>query len=101
MSSASLSRTSSSVKTNIAKGKKDEKADEKSKRQELVNRYTIIILFFGLFLVVVSVIFLYLEVSENNSFKQRQRDRESMQILHDGMKNIKNKLNYNKLHQKE
>ena len=70
MSSASLSRTSSSVKTNIAKGKKDEKADEKSKRQELVNRYTIIILFFGLFLVVVSVIFLYLEVSENNSFKQ-------------------------------
>ena len=43
MSSASLSRTSS-LKTNIAKGKKDEKADEKAKRQETVTRYTIIIL---------------------------------------------------------
>ena len=69
MSSASLSRTSS-LKTNIAKGKKDEKADEKAKRQETVTRYTIIILIFGLFLVVVSVIFLYLEVNENNKFKQ-------------------------------
>ena len=34
---------------------------------------------------------------ENNSFKIRQRDRESMQILHDGMKNIKNRLIFNKL----
>ena len=70
MSSASLSRTSSSVKTNVGKNKKDEKADEKSKRQENVNRYTIVILFFGLFLVVVSVIFLYLEVTENNKFRR-------------------------------
>ena len=70
MSSASLSRTSTSVKTTNVKGKKDEKADEKSKRQEKVNRYTIIILLFGLFLVVVSIVFLYLEVNENNKFKE-------------------------------
>ena len=70
MSSASLSRTSTSVKTTNVKGKKDEKAEEKSKRQEKVNRYTIIILLFGLFLVVVSIVFLYLEVNENNKFKE-------------------------------
>ena len=70
MSSASLSRTSTSVKTSNVKGKKDEKAEEKSKRQEKVNRYTIIILLFGLFLVVVSIVFLYLEVNENNKFKE-------------------------------
>ena len=70
MSSASLSRTSTSVKTTTVKGKKDEKAEEKSKRQEKVNRYTIIILLFGLFLVAVSIVFLYLEVNENNKFKE-------------------------------
>ena len=70
MSSASLSRTSTSAKTTNIKGKKDEKAEEKSKRQESVNRYTIIILLFGLFLVAVSVVFLYLEVNENNKFKE-------------------------------
>ena len=70
MSSASLSRTSTSVKTTNVKGKKDEKAEEKSKRQEKVNRYTIIILLFGLFLVAVSIVFLYLEVNENNKFKE-------------------------------
>ena len=69
MSSASLSRTSTSAKTTNIKGKKDEKTDEKSKHQEKVNNYTIIILLFGLFLVVVSIIFLYLEVNENNKFK--------------------------------
>ena len=70
MSSTSLSRSSTSVKTTNVKGKKDEKTDEKSKRQEKVNRYTIIILLFGLFLVVVSIVFLYLEVNENNKFKE-------------------------------
>ena len=70
MSSASLSRTSTSAKTTNIKGKKDEKAEEKSKRQENVNRYTIIILLFGLFLVAVSIVFLYLEVNENNKFKE-------------------------------
>ena len=70
MSSASLSRTSTSVKTSNVKGKKDEKVDEKSKRQEMVNRYTIIILLFGLFLVIVSIVFLFLEVNENNKFKE-------------------------------
>ena len=85
MSSASLSRTSSSVKTNIGKGKKDEKADEKSKRQENVNRYTIVILFFGLFLVVVSVIFLYLEVTENNKFKQLFQLFQTFKIFKQGI----------------
>ena len=70
MSSASLSRTSTSVKTANVKGKKDEKAEEKSKRQEKVNRYTVVILLFGLFLVAVSIVFLYLEVNENNKFKE-------------------------------
>ena len=85
MSSASLSRTSSSVKTNVGKGKKDDKADEKSKRQETVNRYTIVILFFGLFLVVVSVIFLYLEVSENNKFKQLFQLFQTFKIFKQGI----------------
>ena len=85
MSSASLSRTSSSVKTNVGKGKKDEKADEKSKRQENVNRYTIVILFFGLFLVVVSVIFLYLEVTENNKFKQLFQLFQTFKIFKQGI----------------
>ena len=70
MSSASLSRTSTSAKTTNIKGKKDEKIDEKSKRQEMVNRYTVIILLFGLFLVIVSIVFLFLEVNENNKFKE-------------------------------
>ena len=85
MSSASLSRTSSSIKTNVGKGKKDEKADEKSKRQENVNRYTIVILFFGLFLVVVSVIFLYLEVTENNKFKQLFQLFQTFKIFKQGI----------------
>ena len=85
MSSASLSRTSSSIKTNVGKGKKDDKADEKSKRQETVNRYTIVILFFGLFLVVVSVIFLYLEVSENNKFKQLFQLFQTFKIFKQGI----------------
>ena len=70
MSSASLSRTSTNAKTSNVKGKKDEKTDEKSKRQEMVNRYTVIILLFGLFLVIVSIVFLFLEVNENNKFKE-------------------------------
>ena len=85
MSSASLSRTSSSVKTNVGKGKKDEKADEKSKNQENVNRYTIVILFFGLFLVVVSIIFLYLEVTENNKFKQLFQLFQTFKIFKQGI----------------
>ena len=33
--------------------------------------------------------------------KEREKDRESMQLLHDGMINIKNKLIYKKIHQKD
>ena len=69
LSSASLSRQSS-IRTTSAKNKKDGKVDEKTKRQEKVNRYTIIILLFGVFLIAVSIIFLFLEISENNKFKQ-------------------------------
>ena len=85
MSSASLSRASSSIKTNAQKGKKDEKSDEKSKTQENVNRYTIIILLFGLFLVVVSIIFLYLEVTENNKFKQLFQLFQTFKIFKQGI----------------
>ena len=85
MSSASLSRTSSSIKTNNVKGKKDEKAEEKSKRQEKVNRYTVIILLFGLFLVVVSIIFLYLEVNENNKFKELFQLFQTFKIFKQGI----------------
>ena len=37
----------------------------------------------------------------NISARIVQKDRESRQLLHDGMKNIKNRLIYNKLHKKE
>ena len=37
----------------------------------------------------------------NMSTRIVQKDRESRQLLHDGMKNIKNRLIYNKLHKKE
>ena len=69
LSSASLSRQSS-IRTTAAKNKKDGKVDEKTKRAEKVNRYTVIILLFGVFLIGVSVVFLFLEVNENNKFKQ-------------------------------
>ena len=68
-SAASLSRQSS-IRTNIMKNKKDTKIDEKIKRAKEVKNYTVIILLFGVFLVLVSVIFLYMEVNENNKFKQ-------------------------------
>ena len=69
LSSASLSRQSS-IRTTAARNKKDGKVDEKTKRAEKVNRYTIIILLFGCFLIGVSIVFLFMEVSENNKFKQ-------------------------------
>ncbi len=69
LSSASMSRQSS-VRTNAMRNKKDTKIDEKLKRAKEVRNYTIIILLFGVFLVLVSVIFLYMEVNENNKFKQ-------------------------------
>ena len=69
LSSASLSRQSS-IRTTAARNKKDGKVDEKTKRAEKVNRYTFVILLFGVFLIGVSIVFLFLEVSENNKFKQ-------------------------------
>ena len=84
MSSASLSRTSS-VKTNAVKGKKDDKADEKAKRQETVTQYTTIILLFGLFLVAVSIVFLYLEITENNKFKQLFQLFQTFKIFKQGI----------------
>ena len=69
LSSASMSRQSS-IRTNAMRDKKDTKIDEKIKRAKEVRNYTVIILLFGVFLVLVSVIFLYMEVNENNKFKQ-------------------------------
>ena len=37
----------------------------------------------------------------SNIIKREKKDRESRELLHDGMKNIKNKLIYNKLHKKD
>ena len=82
-SAASLSRASS-IKTLINK-KKDEKANEKAKNQESVAKYTIIILFFGLFLVAVSVVFLYLEINENNKFKQLFQLFQTFKIFKQGI----------------
>ena len=69
LSSASISRQSS-IRTNAMRNKKDNKVDEKVKRAKEVRNYTIIILLFGVFLVLISIIFLYMEVNENNKFKQ-------------------------------
>jgi len=82
-SAASLSRASS-IKTLINK-RKDEKAEEKAKRQESVTHYTTIILLFGLFLVAVSVVFLYLEINENNKFKQLFQLFQTFKIFKQGI----------------
>ena len=84
MSMASLSRASS-IKTMMAKGKKDEKADEKAKTQETVTQYITIILLFGLFLVVVSIVFLYLEIIENNKFKELFQLFQTFKIFKQGI----------------
>ena len=84
MSMASLSRASS-IKTMIAKGKKDEKAEEKAKTKETVTQYTTIILLFGLFLVAVSIVFLYLEITENNKFKQLFQLFQTFKIFKQGI----------------
>ena len=69
LGSASLSKQSS-IRTNSMRNKKDQKVDEKMQRAREVRNYTVIILLFGVFLVCVSIIFLFMEVNENNKFKQ-------------------------------
>ena len=68
-SSASFSGSAESTRSNLAKGKKGSKNDEKAKRAEELKRYTIIILSFGAFLIMITIIFLVLEIQQNNNFQ--------------------------------
>ena len=58
LSSASLTGSLQSAGSSLAKGKKGNKADEKNKRSEELKRYTLIILSFGIFLILITIIFL-------------------------------------------
>ena len=69
LSSASLSGSAQSTRSSLAKGKKGNKVDEKNKRSEELKRYTIIILGFGTFLIMITIIFLILEIRQNNNFQ--------------------------------
>ena len=69
LSSASLTGSLQSAGSSLAKGKKGNKADEKNKRSEELKRYTIIILSFGIFLILITIIFLILEIRQNNNFQ--------------------------------
>ena len=53
----------------MAKGKKGTKNDDKNKRVENLKRYTVIILMFGSFLILIAIIFLILEIRQNNNFQ--------------------------------
>ena len=68
-SSASFSGSARSTGSSLAKGKKGAKADEKNKRAEELKRYTVIILLFGGFLIMITILFLVLETKQNNNFQ--------------------------------
>jgi len=67
LSSAS-SGSAQSTRSSLQKGKKGGKGDEKHKRSEDLKRYTIIILTFGAFLIMITILFLVLETRQNNNF---------------------------------
>ena len=68
LSSASLSGSAQSTRSSLQRGKKGGKGDEKHKRSEELKRYTIIILTFGAFLIMITILFLVLETRQNNNF---------------------------------
>ena len=68
LSSASLSGSAQSTRSSLQRGKKGGKGDEKHKRSEELKRYTIIILTFGAFLIMITILFLVLETKQNNNF---------------------------------
>ena len=65
LSSASLSGSAQSTRSSLQRGKKGGKGDEKHKRSEELKRYTIIILTFGAFLIMITILFLVLETKQN------------------------------------
>jgi hypothetical protein len=69
LSSASFSGSAQSTRSSLAKGKKGTKNDDKNKRVENLKRYTVIILMFGSFLILIAIIFLILEIRQNNNFQ--------------------------------
>ena len=69
LSSASFSGSAQSNRSSLQKGKKGGKGDEKFKRTEELKRYTIIILGFGGFLILITILFLILETKQNNNFQ--------------------------------
>ena len=67
-SSLSMSRQSSFINLGN-KNKQNEKNDEQIKGQNDINNYTLIIIIFGLFLMILSATFLIIEFKENTNFK--------------------------------
>ena len=66
----SVSKASSIGESLRAKGKKDEKMEEKKLKRQQLYKSVYIILGFGILLIGISVIFLILEDSENNKFRK-------------------------------
>ena len=67
--SSSFSGSAQSTGSSLLKGKKGSKNDEKNKKSEELKRYTIIILSFGSFLIMITILYLILEISQNNNFQ--------------------------------
>ena len=70
LSLASFSGSALSTNSSLQKGRKEVKNDEKNKRAEELKRYTIIILIFSLFLIMICFLFLILGIRQNNNFQE-------------------------------
>ena len=70
LSLASFSGSAMSTNSSLQRGKKEVKNDEKNKRAEELKRYTIIILIFSLFLIMICIIFLILGINQNKNFQE-------------------------------
>ena len=70
LSLASFSGSAMSTNSSLQRGKKEVKNDEKNKRAEELKRYTIIILIFSLFLIMICILFLILGINQNKNFQE-------------------------------
>ena len=70
LSLASFSGSALSTNSSLQRGKKEVKNDEKNKRAEELKRYTIIILIFSLFLIMICILFLILGINQNENFQE-------------------------------
>ena len=70
LSLASFSGSAMSAGSSLQRGKKEVKNDEKNKRAEELKRYTIIILIFSLFLIMICILFLILGINPNKNFQE-------------------------------